>query len=584
MKFVCGYQFVLIFAIGDGRPLDKVQYRQSINIQKLVAMIRIYCKNNGVTKEFESGLTLKEIYDGMELDMPHGVIAAKVNNVTEGLAKRIYRHKDVEFLDITSNDGMRMYVRSLLFIFMKAMNEMFPGETVRFENAISKGYYCRMDRPLTEDELVAVRERMLNIVACDIPFERVECHTAEAIEVFARIGRMDKVCLLETYDRLYTSYYKLDGYIDSYYNGLVPSTGYIKLFEIENYDDGVLLRVPKRNSPTELEDKVPQEKLHGLFEERLQWHQKMQVETIGDFNKGVRAGFGVDLVNVSEVLQERRLSQIADMIHERGSRVVLIAGPSSSGKTTFSKRLSIQLLACGLKPYAISLDDYFVNRTLTPRKPDGDYDFESIYSIDLPYFNESLTRMLAGEDVELPTYNFKKGEREFNGNHLKLTPQMVLVIEGTHALNPMLTSQVADSDKFRIYVSALTSIKLDYHNYISTSDNRLLRRIIRDAKYRGYPAQETIMRWPDVRKGEEEWIFPYQENADVMFNSSLFYELAVFKAQAEPMLRAVPENVPEYSEAQRLLRFLDYIVPLQDTEMPPTSLAREFLGGSSFKY
>ena len=584
MKFVCGYQFVLIFAIGDGRPLDKVQYRQSINIQKLVAMIRIYCKNNGVTKEFESGLTLKEIYDGMELDMPHGVIAAKVNNVTEGLAKRIYRHKDVEFLDITSNDGMRMYVRSLLFIFMKAMNEMFPGETVRFENAISKGYYCRMDRPLTEDELVAVRERMLNIVACDIPFERVECHTAEAIEVFASIGRMDKVCLLETYDRLYTSYYKLDGYIDSYYNGLVPSTGYIKLFEIENYDDGVLLRVPKRDSPTELEDKVPQEKLHGLFEERLQWHQKMQVETIGDFNKGVRAGFGVDLVNVSEVLQERRLSQIADMIHERGSRVVLIAGPSSSGKTTFSKRLSIQLLACGLKPYAISLDDYFVNRTLTPRKPDGDYDFESIYSIDLPYFNESLTRMLAGEDVELPTYNFKKGEREFNGNHLKLTPQMVLVIEGTHALNPMLTSQVADSDKFRIYVSALTSIKLDYHNYISTSDNRLLRRIIRDAKYRGYPAQETIMRWPDVRKGEEEWIFPYQENADVMFNSSLFYELAVFKAQAEPMLRAVPENVPEYSEAQRLLRFLDYIVPLQDTEMPPTSLAREFLGGSSFKY
>ena len=584
MKFVCGYQFVLIFAIGDGRPLDKVQYRQSINIQKLVAMIRIYCKNNGVTKEFESGLTLKEIYDGMELDMPHGVIAAKVNNVTEGLAKRIYRHKDVEFLDITSNDGMRMYVRSLLFIFMKAMNEMFPGETVRFENAISKGYYCRMDRPLTEDELVAVRERMLNIVACDIPFERVECHTAEAIEVFASIGRMDKVCLLETYDRLYTSYYKLDGYIDSYYNGLVPSTGYIKLFEIENYDDGVLLRVPKRDSPTELEDKVPQEKLHGLFEERLQWHQKMQVETIGDFNKGVRAGFGVDLVNVSEVLQERRLSQIADMIHERGSRVVLIAGPSSSGKTTFSKRLSIQLLACGLKPYAISLDDYFVNRTLTPRKPDGDYDFESIYSIDLPYFNESLTRMLAGEDVELPTYNFKKGEREFNGNHLKLTPQMVLVIEGTHALNPMLTSQVADSDKFRIYVSALTSIKLDYPNYISTSDNRLLRRIIRDAKYRGYPAQETIMRWPDVRKGEEEWIFPYQENADVMFNSSLFYELAVFKAQAEPMLRAVPENVPEYSEAQRLLRFLDYIVPLQDTEMPPTSLAREFLGGSSFKY
>ncbi len=547
-------------------------------------MIRIYCRNNGVTKEFESGLTLKEIYDRLSLDMPHGVIAAKVNNVTEGLAKRIYRHKDVEFLDITSNDGMRMYVRSLMFIFMKAMNEFFPGEIVRFENAISKGYYCRINRPLTTAELNAVKQRMLSIIACDLPFKRVECHTADAIEVFAGIGRTDKVRLLETYDRLYTSYYELDGYIDSFYNGLVPSTGYITLFEIENYDDGVLLRVPARNNPRQLEDKVPQEKLHELFEERLQWHQKMGVETIGDFNKAVRAGYGVELMNVSEVLQERRLSQIADMIHRRGSRVVLIAGPSSSGKTTFSKRLSLQLLACGLRPYAISLDDYFVNRTHTPRKPDGDYDFESIYSIDLPYFNESLTRMLAGEEVELPTYNFKKGEREFNGNRLKLTPQMVLVIEGTHGLNPMLTSQVPDQDKFRIYVSALTSIKLDYHNYISTSDNRLLRRIIRDAKYRGYPARETIMRWPDVRQGEEEWIFPYQENADVMFNSSLFYELAVFKAQAEPMLRAVPENVPEYSEAQRLLRFLDYIVPLQDTEMPPTSLAREFLGGSSFKY
>ena len=547
-------------------------------------MIRIYCKNNGVTKEFESGLTLKEIYDGFGMEMPYGVIAARVNNVTVGLAKCLYRNKDIEFLDITSNDGMRMYVRSLLFIFMKAMNEVFPGETVRFENAISKGYYCRMARPLTDEELEVVRQRMHNIVDCDIPFKRVECHTQDAIELFTRMGRTDKVSLLETYDRLYTSYYELDGYIDSYYNGLVPSTGYIKLFEIENYDEGVLLRIPNKEHPTELEDKVPQEKLHELFEERLQWHQKMQVETIGDFNKGVRAGFGVDLVNVSEVLQERRLSQIADMIQERRSRVVLIAGPSSSGKTTFSKRLSIQLLACGLKPYAISLDDYFVNRTQTPRKADGDYDFESIYSIDLPFFNDSLNRMLAGEEVELPTYNFKSGEREFNGKRLKLTPQMVLVIEGTHGLNPMLTSQIPDSEKFRIYVSALTSIKLDYHNYISTSDNRLLRRIIRDAKYRGYPAQETIMRWPDVRKGEEEWIFPYQENADVMFNSSLFYELAVFKAQAEPMLRAVPENIPEYSEAQRLLHFLDYIVPLQEKEMPLTSLAREFLGGSSFKY
>lgn len=547
-------------------------------------MIQVYCRNNGITKEFRSGVSLKEVYDSFGLEMPYGVIAARVNNVTEGLALRIYRHKDVEFIDITSEDGMRMYVRSLTFIFMKAMNEFFPGQVVRFENAISKGYYCRADSPLTDEQVDMVRARMKQIVACDIPFKRVECHTDEAIEIFSRLGRNDKVRLLETYDRLYTSFYELDGYVDSYYNGLVPSTGYISLFEVEKFDDGVLLRVPNKDCPTELEDKIPQEKLQELFEERLMWHQKMGVETIGDFNMGVRAGYGVDLVNVSEVLQERRLSQIADRISESGARVVLIAGPSSSGKTTFSKRLSVQLLACGLKPYAISLDDFFVNRTETPRKPDGDYDFESIYSIDLPYFNESLTRILSGEEIELPYYNFIKGEREFRGDRLKLSPHMILVIEGTHALNPILTEQIDDKDKFRVYVSALTSIKLDYHNYISTSDNRLLRRMLRDSKYRGYSAIETIRRWPDVRKGEEEWIFPFQENADVMFNSSLFYELAVFKTQAETMLRAVPENIKEYSEAQRLLRFLDYIVPLPSDELPPTSVVREFLGGSSFKY
>lgn len=547
-------------------------------------MIQLYCLNNGVTRDFPIGSSLREIYDALGLEMPYGPIAARVNNVTQSLATRLYGNKDVEFIDITSNDGMRMYVRSLTFIFMKAMNEMFPGEAVRFENAISKGYYCRMEHPVSEEQVSVIREKMQLIINSDIPFKRIECHTEEAIELFGKAGRVDKVKLLETYDRLYTAYYELDGYIDSYYHGLVPSTGYITLFEIEKFADGVLLRVPNKERPTELEDKIPQEKLQMLFEERHNWHQKMEVETIGEFNKAVRAGHGIDLVNVSEVLQERRLSKIADQIMARKSRVVLIAGPSSSGKTTFSKRLSVQLLACGLRPYAISLDDFFVNRTLTPRKPDGDYDFESIYSIDLPYFNETLTRILAGEEVELPYYNFVTGEREYRGNRLKLTPQMVLVIEGTHALNPILTSQVDDSDKFRIYVSALTSIKLDYHNYISTSDNRLLRRMLRDAKYRGYSAVETIQRWPSVREGEEEWIFPYQENADVMFNSSLFYELAVIKTHAEPILRAVPQNIKEYSEARRLLHFLEYIVPLQDDELPPTSVVREFLGGSSFTY
>ena len=547
-------------------------------------MIHIYCLNNGVTKDFPKGSSLLEIYEGLALEMPYGPIAARVNNVTQGLALSLYRNNDVEFIDITSDDGMRMYVRSLTFIFMKAMNEVFPGEIVRFENAISRGYYCRMDHPVTDEQLDIVREKMHLIVKSDIPFKRVECHTQEAIELFREVGRIDKVRLLETYDRLYTSYYELDGYIDSYYHGLVPSSGYIKLFEIERFADGVLLRVPDKDRPTVLEDKVPQDKLQDLFEERLQWHQKMGVETIGDFNQGVRSGYGVDLVNVSEVLQERRLSKIADEIQARGARVVLIAGPSSSGKTTFSKRLSVQLLACGMRPFAISLDDFFVDRTMSPRKPNGDYDFELIYSIDLPYFNETLTRILAGEEVDLPYYNFVKGEREYNGNRLKLTPQMVLVIEGTHALNPLLTSQVADSDKFRVYVSALTSIKLDYHNYISTSDNRLLRRMLRDAKYRGYSAVETIQRWPSVREGEEEWIFPYQETVDVMFNSSLFYELAVLKTHAEPILRAVPQNIREYSEARRLLHLLEYVVPLQDNELPPTSVVREFLGGSSFKY
>ena len=547
-------------------------------------MIHIYCLNNGVTKDFPIGSSLLEIYNGLGIEMPYGPIAARVNNQTQSLALRLFRHKDVEFVDITTDDGMRMYVRSLTFIFMKAMNEVFPGEIVRFENAISKGYYCRMDKPISEEQVAMVRDKMHLIIKSDIPFKRVECHTSEAIELFSNVGRMDKVKLLKTYDHLYTSYYELDGYIDSYYNGLVPSTGYINLFEIEKFADGVLLRVPNKERPCELEDKVPQDKLQDLFEERLAWHQHMGVETIGEFNMGVRSGYGVDLVNVSEVLQERRLSKIADEIQARGARVVLIAGPSSSGKTTFSKRLSVQLLACGLRPYAISLDDYFVNRTHTPRKPDGDYDFESLYSIDLPYFNESLTRILAGEEVDLPYYNFVTGEREYRGNKLKLTPQMVLVIEGTHALNPLLTSQVPDSEKFRVYVSALTSIKLDYHNYISTSDNRLLRRMLRDAKYRGYSAVETIQRWPSVREGEEEWIFPYQENADVMFNSSLFYELAVLKTHAEPILRAVPQNIKEYSEARRLLRLLEYVVPLQDNELPPTSVVREFLGGSSFKY
>lgn len=547
-------------------------------------MVRIFCKNNGESKEFEAGTSLIKIYEKMNLNMPYKAIAARVNNEVVGLTFRVYQNKDIEFLDITSEDGMRMYVRSLTFVMMKAMHELFPGRVVRFENPISNGYYCRMETELTEREVDGIRERMRAIIDRDIRFKRVECHTTEAIEIFSKIGRTDKVRQLETYGSLYASYYMLDDYIDYYYGGLLPSTGYINLFEIEKFCDGVLLRIPDRDKPMSLEDKVPQEKLQERFTERLRWHQIMGVETVGDFNKAIQSGYGVDLVNVSEALQEKRISFIADEIKHRNARVVLIAGPSSSGKTTTSKRLSVHLMACGLKPYAISLDDFFLNRTDTPLKEDGDYDFESIYSIDLPYFNEALNKILSGEEILLPHYNFQKGEREFLGNKIKLEPNMVLVIEGTHGLNPMLTELIPEEEKYRIYVSALTSIKLDLHNYIPTSDNRLLRRMLRDYKYRGYEAVETIRRWPDVREGEEKWIFPYQENADVMFNSALPYELSVLKSHVEPLLRQVPENREEYSVARRLLRFLEYIVPLQDKELPPTSVIREFLGGSSFTY
>ena len=547
-------------------------------------MVKIFCVNSGETKSFQSGTALHSISKEFSLGLQYEAVAARVNNEVEGLNFKVYNHKDVEFIDITSDDGMRMYVRSLTFVMMKALNDLFPGRVVRFENPISKGYYCRMDGGIDEAQVAQVRERMREIIAEDIPFHRVDCRTAEAIEVFEKLGRVDRVRLLKTYKYLYTSYYILGDYIDHYYEGLLPSSGYIRLFEIEKFAEGVLLRVPDQDCPTTLEDKVPQEKLQERFEERLHWHQVMGVETIGDFNLAMNMGHEVDLVNIAEALQEKRFSAMADSIKERGARVVLIAGPSSSGKTTSSKRLSVHLLACGLKPVAVSLDDFFVDREKSPRKPNGDFDFESIYSIDLPYFNSALTKILAGEEVELPYYNFVTGRREYHGNKIKLTPQMVLVIEGTHGLNPMLTEQVPEKEKFRIYVSALTSMKLDYHNYISTSDTRLLRRMVRDAKYRGFSAVETISRWPSVREGEEEWIFPYQENADVMFNSSLLYELAAFKSQAEPMLRAVPQTCREYSVARRLLRFLDYIVPLRENILPLTSVIREFLGGSTFTY
>ncbi len=554
-------------------------------------MLQIYCKNNNSTREFPEGSSLLDIYNGFNLAMPYGPVSAKVNNKVESLDFRVYYNKDIEFLDITSSSGMRTYVRSLFFILVKAVEELYPQGSISLEHPISKGYFCKLhiDRTIGLDDVQRIKQKMQEIIAADIPYTRTESHTEEVVRLFEKRGMMDKARLLDTYGQLYSYYYQLGDTVDCYYSSLVPSTGYIRLFDIVKYYDGLLLRIPSRENPTKLEEVVKQEKMLEVFQEYHRWNQILGISTVGDLNVACNHGHATDLINVSEALQEKKIAQIADEITHRnqdGKRVklVLISGPSSSGKTTFSKRLSIQLMTNGLKPYPISLDDYFVNRNDTPLDENGKHDFESLYAVDLPFFEEQLTTLLNGGEVELPRYNFTTGKREMSGKKLRIDEHMILIIEGIHALNPALTSHIPNENKYKVYVSALTTILLDNHNYIPTTDNRLLRRIIRDYKYRNYSAEETIARWPSVRAGEEKWIFPYQENADAMFNSALLFELAVLKDYVEPVLRKVPNRCPEYSEAHRLLRFLNYFVSVQDKELPPTSLLREFLGGSSFQY
>ena len=554
-------------------------------------MLQIYCKNTNSSKSFPHGISLLDVYKGFNLDLPYGPVNAKVNNKVEGLNYRFYNNKDVEFQNICTSSGMRTYVRSLCFVLCKAVEELYPQGSIMLEHPVSKGYYCRMnlDRPIGLDDVQRIKQRMKEIIAEDIPFKRYECHTEEVVELFRQKGMMDKVKLLETSGNLYSYYYTLGDTVDYYYGSLLPSTGYIHLFGLEKYYDGLLLQVPNRQQPDELEEMVKQEKMLDVFKEHRRWNQILGVGNVGDFNEACNQGHATQLINVSEALQEKRISQIADEIFHRKEqsqplKLILISGPSSSGKTTFSKRLSVQLMANGIRPYPVSLDDYFVNREQTPRDANGDYDYESLYALDLDFFNQQLQSLLNGEEVELPRFNFTTGKREMSGTRLKIDENMILILEGIHALNPELTAHLPAESKFKIYVSALTTILLDNHNYIPTTDNRLLRRIIRDFKYRGYSAEETISRWPSVRAGEDKWIFPYQENADVMFNSALLFELAVIKDYAEPILRKVPNNRPEYSEAYRLRKFLEYFVPLQDKELPPTSLLREFLGGSSFRY
>lgn len=550
-------------------------------------LIQIRCKNNKKTQNVTIGSTLSEIFRELNLKMEYGPLSVKVNNKVEGLHYRIYHNKDIEYLNITSSSGARAYTRTLFLVLCKAVHDLWPGSEVVIDIPVSNGYYCNLNigRSITQFDAEAVKQRMQKIIDDAIPIRRYESTTEEVVDMFNELGMKSKVKLLKSVGRLYTTYYDLDGYKDYYYGTLLTNTRQLYLFGLEKYYDGLLLRIPSRDNPSQLGELVRQDKMFDIFKEHHRWQKILGISTVGDFNEAVQKGMSTDLINVSEALQEKKISQIADMIStRRGVKVVLISGPSSSGKTTFCKRLSIQLLTCGIKPVQISLDDYFVNREETPRDEHGEYDYESLYALNIPLLNSQLNALFAGEEVELPKYNFQTGRSEKSGRRLKMSDDNILVVEGIHALNPELTALIPEEQKFRVYASALTTILLDTHNYIPTTDNRLLRRIIRDNKYRGVSAMETIRRWPSVRAGENKWIFPYQENADIMFNTAMLFELAVIKSQAEPLLELVPENADEHAEAYRLLKFLKYIAPIQNRQLPPTSLLREFLGGSSFKY
>lgn len=549
--------------------------------------VKIRCKNNGETKEIAIGSTLKEAYEAFGLSMEFGPINATVNNRTEGLNYRLYHNKDVEFFDLYSATGERCYMRTLFFVLCKSVHDLYPDSKVVIDIPVSNGYYCNLmlGHDVTETDVTRIRERMRQLIDAKLPIRRYEVPTEEAVRIFSSRGDKAKAKLLRSTGKLYTTYYEIDDYVDNFYGSLLINTSQLTLFGLEKYFDGALLRLPSRQNPAELGALIRQDKMFDIFKEQHRWNRILGVSTVGDFNEAVRSGQTTDLINVSEALQEKKIASIAEQIaHRQGTRVVLIAGPSSSGKTTFCKRLSIQLVTCGIKPIQISLDDYFVDRHLTPKDENGEYDYESVHALNIPLLNEQLQQLFEGKNIELPKYNFQTGKSEKSGKRLQLDDNQVLVLEGIHALNPELTAQIPQEQKFHIYISALTTILLDDHNYIRTTDNRLLRRIIRDYKYRGVNAQETIHRWPSVRAGENKWIFPYQENADVMFNTAMLFELAVIKQQAEPLLDLVPENCPEYAEAYRLRTFLDYIQPIPNRALPPTSLLREFLGGSSFKY
>lgn len=555
-------------------------------------MVRIYCKNTGTYKEFLEGTPLLDIAPQFEFDKPYDILAAKVNNVAEGLRFRVFHNRDVEFLDYRTYIGRNFYSRSLCFLLYKATRDLFPESRMTIRRPISKGYFCSVYKNdgsfLTEEDVEAIGARMRELVDENIPFKRKELQIEEAIKIFKESGDLDKVKLLETCGEVYITCYSLGDVTDYYYDELVPSTGYLKTFGVKLCHGGILLRVPNRHHPEDLAPLHEQPKTFEVFAETHKWNWIMGLSNVGDVNESILKGNASDLIQISEALQEKKIVQIAEEIERRHNdpdnpvKLVLITGPSSSGKSTVCKRLSVQLKACGLHPISFSTDDYFVNRIDTPKLPDGSYDFDNFDTVDHEYLQKDLVKLLDGEEVEVPEYNFVTGRREFNGKNLKLGERSVLLIEGLHALNPRLTEKVPDKEKFRIFINTITSISLDCHNCIPTSDNRLLRRIVRDYLKGAFTARESIANWPNVRRAEVKWIYPFQENADVLFNSAYLVEFAVLRTHAERILATVPKNCPEYSEAHRLLKFLHYFVPVSDKEIPPTSLLRGFIGGGSY--
>lgn len=551
--------------------------------------VTIHCLNNNTYTNFPKGSNLLEILKGLSINTGHMIVSAKVNNKIEPLDYEVFGNKTVEFIDIAQSSGMRTYVRSLCFILAKAVAEILPDERLNIEHPLSRGYFCKIKNKesVDNDTVKAIKAKMQEIIDADLPFIRVEEETEQVVNMFRERGFEDKAILLETSGSLYSKYYKLGDSVDYFYGSLVPSTGYINLFDLEAYGNGLLLRIPNRSNPIELEPIVDQQKMYEVYKQELKFLSIIGCDNVGDLNNANLLGHMPDIIKVSEAIQEKTIASIATEIayhFDNGIQIIFVSGPSSSGKTTFRMRLEVQLMTNLIKPVGLSLDNYFVERENTPLDENGDYDYESLYALDLDLFNSDLEKLLQGQKVSLPTYNFTTGKREYRGNELQIDENNVLVIEGIHGLNPELSINIPDYKKFLIYVSALTAISLDDHNWIPTTDNRLLRRLVRDYQYRNYSAIDTLSRWKSVRAGEDKWIFPYQENANIMFNSAMIYEFAALRKYAEPILLQVPNHAPEYAEAHRLLKFLSYFQYINDRELPPTSLLREFLGGSSFKY